>query len=362
MFTPSREKVIVWLRSKVVGSADECNAIEARSFISNDRVNVFETKKGDGELKNCDELASEIIEFLTTDAYGSGESTAYKLHPIYGSGSSATVAGRFNCRVEVVGDDPEGGSSFAFESGNKLGESELKHPKGVQFQQMRHNEKLMQMFAGVVGEQMRNSSRQLEAVLQRNTELERMHSEDMRLREEAVSRKFEREIELMKQTHLERRKEMFFQQAMPLVPHAIGKLTGMNIPIFPVQNQPQKITANVGKYEEETASEEFVACMRTVLDALDTTQKVKTISAKLTDNAKSALAEIIVAPENNLLSVFKRNMRIILGSITSIPEFEGLANSFSEEAKGALVYIYQELQAEFKAKASNNGVPIPATS
>jgi hypothetical protein len=122
-------------------------------------------------------------------------------------------------RVEGIDENLDEGSGDA--------EPPTKH--GVAQQQMRHNEVLMKTFANTVGSAVQTMQR---TISRQADQIENLLSDRLagiQVIEEAMSRKHEREMELIREGSSQERKDKLAEKAMMLLPVITNKLTGQKL-------------------------------------------------------------------------------------------------------------------------------------
>lgn len=169
----------------------------------------------DASIQDMTVLSDEIASRAQSDADGLGGIQRYVV-VAYNHDGKAKARHTFRLR----GDD-DGDSSLAGE--------ESADAKGLLTQLMRHNESNMRTINSSIGMVMRVMGETISTLQAQNEALIQRQTDYAKLREDAESKAHERDVELLKATNEERRRDAMIEKFMLLVPVVVNKFAGKKI-------------------------------------------------------------------------------------------------------------------------------------
>jgi hypothetical protein len=218
-----RQRLERWIRQQAFGDYGSLTRFTVKHSAQGSKGSVV------GEVKvekitgdDVHECADSLDNMVNDDASGMGGMQRYVIESWHDDSDSASA--RFSLRVQ--GYDPELDNMDS-------DDAEPPTRAGALSQQMRHNEVLMKSFVAGMG----GAVQSLQRTAARNAEmvetLMAQRLEDFRVVEEALSRKHEREMEMVEQTADVERKNKIIEQGLTLLPVVANRMAGRQLVAAP---------------------------------------------------------------------------------------------------------------------------------
>lgn len=228
-------------------------------------IESFEPSEG-STIEDMSSLADEIAARAQSDADGLGGVQRYVLLAYSDSGKAK---GRHTFRLR--GDDDDG---------TGLSGEESPDMRGLTMQLMRHNENNMRTMNSSLGMVMRAMGETLQNLQEQNQMLMGRQLEYIKMREEAESKAHERDVELLRATNEEKRRDAIYEKLMLLAPAVVNRFAGKKV--IP-DNDPGVLM--LASFAESLTQEQIAA-----------------IAAKLSPEQQIVLGQIIQGSRKQLAS------------------------------------------------------------
>jgi hypothetical protein len=169
-------------------------------------------------VDNMAAWVDDLLEIIDSDASGLGGLQRYAIEAM--REGCSTPDSRYVCRVEGHDKDVDDGDEFDTESPSI---------EGITSQQMRHTEVLARQLSMTSGSALQAMSRIID---RQATHIEAMMEQRIRsieVVEEAMTRKHERDMELLESSSKEQRKDQAVEQLLLLAPAVVNRLGGKKL-------------------------------------------------------------------------------------------------------------------------------------
>ena len=217
----NRKKLERWLRAQCFGEHDEplSRIVIKHSAQGSKGSQVAEHKIDKVGSDDLPELMETLLQSVMDDASGMGGQQRYILEAFHGN----TFTARHAMRVEGYDDSLDGDSQ----------ELEPATNKGLVAQSQRHAEVLMKSFANSLGATFQTTQRIIAKQQDTIESLLDKRMKDFLMVEEAMTRKHEREVEMLQLVSGEERKDKMIEQGMDslktLGPAVINRIAGKDV-------------------------------------------------------------------------------------------------------------------------------------
>lgn len=212
-------------------------------------------------------LADSLLECLDADAAGLGGLQRYVVESYCpaddGGERELKFKGRFACRIAGHDEehDEDGGDQFDTEGPNNT---------GLMAQQMRHNEVLAKQLTQSSGAMLNTMARIIDRLSEQNETLMSQRFKALDTIEEALTKKHEREMEMMQLHASETRKEQMTEQVMLLAPSLVNSIAKKRL--LPEKVNPED--EQMRKLAESLTPDQF----QTIIKVLNPAQQIALVT------------------------------------------------------------------------------------
>jgi hypothetical protein len=215
----NRQRLDRWIRRQAFGDSGRLTGFVIKHSGQGTKGSLVGEHKVEGlTTDDISECVDSLLNLIADDAAGMGGIQRYLIESRHDESGDASA--RFSLRIEGYDPDLDNLDSDDAEPPTK---------QGALAQQMRHNEVIMKSLVagmgGAVQSLQRSCSRQAEMI----ETLMEQRFKDFATVEEALSRKHERELEMLEKSSDMDRKDRLIEKGLTLLPAVVNRLTGQKM-------------------------------------------------------------------------------------------------------------------------------------
>lgn len=286
--TLDRKKVLKKLRQWLYESDEKCRVITINHLGSKGPVQSFPIN----DQTDIEELASKIEDTILEDAKGLGRTQTYAMHAYFGKSTESGARATFAVYTTIADDyeTPE------------LGTSEPPTGQGITSMVMRHLETREKATMGTIVEVLRMLRNENDSIREKNEELLNKAVDNMKIYEELLDKKFERQLQLQDYERKAKAMDIAIQKGMGLLPAIAAKIAGLPAGAMgggspaPTQMGGGQPAANGGNGQQAPASDDLdTMAIREAFGQLDSGQRAAFMDI-LTNEQKAIFMDMLLYP------------------------------------------------------------------